>query len=376
MAQPAYWFEKSEYEARLARVQKHLTDKGYDALLAFMPETVTYLTGFFTRAYSSFQFAIIPASGQPTVICRDVEEYYLDSTCIFPGRAMWNDSDDRIAVAANAVRAALGKNLNLAIEMSAWPLSVARFEGLKTHLPEATWSDESTLVSKMRLIKSPAEVAYQRRAAKAAEAGMSAAIASAKTGNSEREMAAEVCAAMIRAGSDLPGPGVMSSGERAFHLHGGYSDRVLEHGDIVQIETTPNVRHYHARFMRPIRVGEASDEDMRVVEKLIEIQDAAMAEVRAGVAASIPDAIYRDGVMSAGLRDTYTNKTFYSVGLLLAPSGGEPLEAAPGCTWTFEPGMTFHTYVLARGFGMSETISITDTGYERLTNFPRQLFVG
>ena len=73
---------------------------------------------------------------------------------------------------------------------------------------------------------------------------------------------------------------------------------------------------------------------------------------------------------------TYTNKTFYSVGLLLHPSGGEALEAAPGCGWRFEAGMTFHTYVLARGFGMSETIAVTADGHERLTNFPRQLFVG
>ena len=94
-----------------------------------------------------------------------------------------------------------------------------------------------------------------------------------------------------------------------------------------------------------------------------------------GVPASVPDAIYRDGVLSAGLRETYKNKTFYSVGLLLQPSGGETLEAAPGCDWSFEAGMTFHTYVLARGFGMSETIATTDDGYERLTNFPRQLFV-
>ena len=34
------------------------------------------------------------------------------------------------------------------------------------------------------------------------------------------------------------------------------------------------------------------------------------------------------------------------------------------------------TLVLARDFGMSETILITDTGYERLTNFPRELIVG
>ncbi len=89
----------------------------------------------------------------------------------------------------------------------------------------------------------------------------------------------------------------------------------------------------------------------------------------------MPDAIYRDGVLSEGMRETYTNKTFYSIGLLLQPSGGEPLEAAPSCRWQFEAGMTFHTYVLARGFGMSETIAVTTDGYERLTCFPRKLFL-
>jgi len=141
------------------------------------------------------------------------------------------------------------------------------------------------------------------------------------------------------------------------------------------LECTPNVRHYHARFMRPMKVGAATDEDHRVVEQLVQIQDSAIAAVAPGVAAAVPDGIYREGVLSAGLRETYTNKTFYSVGLLLQPNGGEPLEAAPGSDWTFLPGMVFHTYVLARGFGMSETIAITETGVERLTNFPRQLFV-
>ena len=368
------WFELPEYEARLARVQAELKTRGLDGLLAFQPETVTWLTGFFTRGYGSFQLAVIPLDGKPTLVCRDVEEYYLDATSVFPDRAMWTDSDSPVAVAAKAIQASLGATAKVGVETAAWPLSVARYQQLNDCLPGYRFTDESGLVGKMRLKKSVAEIALQRRAGKAAEAGMQAAIDSAGIGVSEREIAAEVCAAMIRAGSDLPGPGVMSSGERAFHLHGGYSDRVLQRGDIVQIETTPNVRHYHARFMRPLRVAEASDRDHKTVESLIAIQDAALDEVRPGVAAAVPDAIYRDGVLSQGLRETYTNKTFYSVGLLLQPSGGEFLEAAPGCDWHFETGMTFHTYVLARGFGMSETIAITDTGYDRLTRFERQLF--
>ncbi|WP_118134541.1 Xaa-Pro peptidase family protein [Oceanicella sp. SM1341] len=375
LAKPAYWFEPAEYRARLARVQAGLRARGLDALLAFMPETVTWLTGYFTRAYGTFQFAIIPAEGEPTLFCRDVEEYYLDATCVFPGRVMWTDSDDRVAVAVQAITSRLGATAAIGVEKDAWVLNATRWEAITAAMPGARFEDQSGLVSAMRLVKSPAEIALQRRAARAAEAGMQAAIDTAGTGVSEREMAAEICAAMIRAGSDLPGPGVLSSGERAFHLHGGYSDRVLERGDIVQVEVTPNVRHYHARFMRPIRVAEASDADHRLAEQLIAIQDATLAAVRPGVPATVPDTICREGVLSAGLRETYTNKTFYAVGLLLQPNGGEPMEAHPGAEWAFEEGQVFHSYVLAQGFGMSETIAVTKEGIERLTSFPRQLFV-
>jgi Xaa-Pro dipeptidase len=97
--------------------------------------------------------------------------------------------------------------------------------------------------------------------------------------------------------------------------------------------------------------------------------------VRPGVSAAIPDRIYREGILGAGLRKDYTNKTFYAIGLMMPPVGGEALEAAPGATWTFEPGMVFHTYVLADSFGFSETIAITADGYERLTRYPRALIV-
>jgi Xaa-Pro dipeptidase len=375
MAHSELWFEPAEYASRLARVQQELQALGRDALLVFQPESVTWLTGFYTRGYTSFQCALVPASGEPVVFCRDVEAYHLDRTCAYAGRVFWRDGETPTRVAARAVQRLLGPSPDLAIELSAWPLSAARFAVLRDALPTAGWHDVGELIGRLRLIKSSAEVAYQRRAGRAAEAGMEAAVATAGIGVSEREMAAEVCAAMIRAGSDVAGPGVMASGERALHLHGSYSDRILERSDIVQIETTPCVRHYHARFMRPIRVAEASDADHAVVEKLVAIQDAALGEVRPGVPAAVPDRFYREGVLAAGLRETYTNKTFYSVGLMLPPTTSEPLDATPASDWTFESGMTLHTYVLARGFGMSETIHVTGDGYERLTNFTRRLLV-
>jgi Xaa-Pro dipeptidase len=369
------WFPRAEYLDRVAKVQVALKQRGLDALVAFQPESVTWLTGFFTRGYSTFQFAVVPASGEPGVLCRDVAEYYLDKTCVFADRALWADGDDRIAAALAFLRRKLGSRARCAIEKSAWQLNAERWDALKERMSGIDLVDAGELVTRLRLVKSPAEIAYQRRAGLAAEAGMAAAVATAKVGAGERDMAAEIAAAMIRAGSDVAGPGPLASGERAFHLHGAYSDRVLARGDTVQVECTPAVRYYHARFWRTLKVGAASAAEREKAATLLAIQDRALAAVAPGVAAAIPDRIYREGVLAAGLRKTYTNKTFYSLGLMLPPTGGEPLEAAPGATWRFEPGMVFHTYVFADSFGFSETIAITERGFERLTNFRRELIV-
>ena len=113
--QPAPWFEASEIRDRVARIQAQLAEDRQDALLAFFPESVTWSTGFFTRGYSSFQFAIIPVDGDPVIVCRDVEAYYLDLTCVFPGRLLWTDSDDKTKVASNAITSVNGQRRNIAV---------------------------------------------------------------------------------------------------------------------------------------------------------------------------------------------------------------------------------------------------------------------
>ena len=42
------WFERQEFVNRVSGIQKELRRRGLDGLLAFAPESVTWLTGFFT----------------------------------------------------------------------------------------------------------------------------------------------------------------------------------------------------------------------------------------------------------------------------------------------------------------------------------------
>ena len=371
----APWCPAQEYRGRLGKVQDEIARRGLDGLVLFQPESVTWLTGFYTRGYSSFQCVLVPPEGDPLTCCRDMEAYYLERTGVFAPHVYWTDTDDPIRVAGEAIDGLFGSTPRLGVELDAWPLTARRFLRLFPPSAGAAVDDVSDALAVLRRIKSPSEVALVRRAARAAEAGMAAAADTARAGITERVLAAAISDALVRAGSDTPGPGVLSSGERAFHLHGSYTDRELAAGQTVQFEVLACVRHYHARFMRTIKVSRASAEDFRLAERLIRIQDDAIAAVAPGVHASVPDAIYRNGVLSAGLAERYTNKTFYGVGLLLPPSGGEGPEAHPAADWAFAANMTFHTYVLARDFGFSETILVTETGCERLTKWPRELIV-
>ena len=371
----APWCPAEEYWGRLRKVQDEISLRGLDGLVLFQPESVTWLTGFYTRGYSSFQCVLVPPAGEPLTCCRDMEAYYLERTGVFAPRVFWSDGDNPVRVAAAAIGRLFGPTPRLGVELDAWPLTARRFLRLFPQTAGATVDDVSEVLSMLRRIKSPSEIELIRRAAEVAEIGMGAAAATARAGITERVLAAAISEALIRAGSDMPGPGVLSSGERAFHLHGSYTDRELAVGQTVQFEVLACVRHYHARFMRTIKIGRASAEDCRLAERLIRIQDDALAAVGPGVHASVPDAIYRDGVLTAGLAERYTNKTFYGVGLLLPPSGGEGPEASPAADWAFAANMTFHTYVLARDFGFSETILVTETGCKRLTTYPRELIV-
>jgi Xaa-Pro dipeptidase len=367
------WFEKWEFVSRLARIQTVLVKRGLDALLAFQPETITWATGHYTRAYTGYQVVLIPREGEPVLICRNVSRFYAENTVAIGSVEYWRDGQDRDALTLSVIRKHLGTPRALGIELNSWVLNPLRFEALVQSLTPAKLVDVGKDMANLRLIKSPAEIEYQRLAARAAEAAMEAALAAARPGANELDVAAAAASALILAGSDTPGPGVLSSGERARHLHGGYMSRRLEEGDTLQYEPTPHARHYNARFMRTIKVGRASKTEIENAEKLIAVQDKALAAVAPGVPASVPDRIYREGILATGLTDQYTNKTFYSVGLLMNPTDAEPLEATPEAEWHFAPGMTFHSYLLVDGFGMSETIVVTATGVERLTTFRRHL---
>ena len=130
--------------------------------------------------------------------------------------------------------------------------------------------------------------------------------------------------------------------------------------------------------MRPAVMGTPSAELRDAATTLIEIQDRQIAAMVPGAVARDVDAILRQGVLNAGLREDYVNNTGYTLGYYFeqAPRTSDFTRLfTTEAEWHLKAGMTFHMYTSAvAGIAFSETVLVTDDGPERLTKTERKLF--
>lgn len=375
MAGRELWFERSEFVSRVGRVQDVMRERGVDVLLGVHPASVTYLTGFFSTAYMLFSVAVVPAgaSSEPLTVCRDNEAYWFHRTGAFDRVLFWEDGEKPSEIVARALREAGATSARIGYE-SSWPMSEKLLAAIEGLVPDAEFVDlGDDVIARLREVKSLAELDLIRAAGRAVVAGTEAGIEAARAGVSERDVAAAISSALILAGSDVAGPGPMGSGERAEHLHARYEDRVLQAGDTMNLEVDGCVKEYYARFFRTLKIGHATQAERDLANRLLRLQERAWAEVADGAPVAIPDRIIREGIEAEGIA-RYTNNTFSSIGLTLYPPQRSAL-VVRGSEWRFEAGMAFHSYVKVGAFMFSETIAVTESGYERLTRHPREFIV-
>jgi len=159
-------------------------------------------------------------------------------------------------------------------------------QGMLTHphaKPEKVEVKDCTaILSDLRLVKEPDELERIRAAARAADQGMAAAIAGAKAGKTESQVAAEAEYALRQAGAEGFWRTYVSSGPRTGIAHGLPGPRRLETGDLVMIDVHPILGGYSADICRTVCVGRASAEQQRAYALYLEAQQATIALARAG----------------------------------------------------------------------------------------------
>jgi len=257
-------------------------------------------------------------------------------------------------------------------------LSVEDYERLRRWLPQARFVPMPGVPWELRLIKSPAEIGYLRRAARILDQTMRDAIEAARPGITPRGVLAFAASRLLELGADPAHLGYVSAARGWSFLHMQPADRPLERGDVLHLELVSRYRGYEARVMRCVALGTSDVEREDAAAKLIALQDRQLAAMKPGALAREVDGIVRNGVVATGLRDAYPNVTGYTLGYY----SQVPIRSSdftrcftPDAQWRLEPGMVFHMYTSARGVSVSETVLVGEQGAERLTQIERRLFV-
>ncbi|WP_272951631.1 M24 family metallopeptidase [Sinorhizobium meliloti] len=376
MTQPPLFpppFPIDEYRSRLAALRSAMAERRVDLLIVDQAEHRAYFSGFWSTA-AMYQALLIPLDQEPIAVIRGLDAPCFSEASRYSDCVAFADSENPIQIVAETIKARGFAASVIGIERDSHFLTVNRALELESRLPNARMVDFSRLMWEMRLVKSPLELACLEVAAEICDRAAAAAFGAAQVGINEREVFAAMTSEAWRSGADNAQVAVISSGPST-SFHASLSGRVLEKGDIVFVEPVPHFRDYTARMMRPKVIGAPTDEEVRTAETMIRIQDEQFRTMRPGVHARTVDRVVREGMLAAGLRDSYTDITGYTLGLKCPPRTSDFTRVfLAGSDWQLEENQVFHMYTSARGLPFSETVVVTPEGGKRLTKMERKLF--
>jgi Xaa-Pro dipeptidase len=370
-------FEPSEYQGRVRRLQEALGRRGLDGLLVHTPENLAYLTGYETSGYFEYQALVVPASGEPRLLVREVERGNVDEHTHLPGAYTWSDGSDPVLATAWLVQRMI-EGGRIGLETHSWFVTADVAAELAAALANRRLLPAGRLVEQLRLIKGEREIGYVREAAELADVAMAAAIGTARLGATELDVAASAHAAQIRAGSEYPAlPHYVSSGYRTELGHANWSSRRLGAGDLLKLELLGVRRRYHAGLTRPAFVGRPPRQLAAEVARCISVQDETFAMIEPGASVDRITRAARERSSSWRADGTPRIRLGYSMGIGFPPTAGEARTAdfSEGSPVELAAGMVFHMLSVVRiGLVVSDTVLVTGGGHERLTTTERRLF--
>ena len=131
---------------------------------------------------------------------------------------------------------------------------------------------------------------------------------------------------------------------------------------------------YHSELERTMVIGPPSDEQKRLFDHMVALQDLAIDAIRPGVPCAEVDRRVRAYYEEHGLWENWRHHVGHAIGLRYHEGPfldrGDPTEILPG------HGVHRRAGPLRAGLGgfrHSDTVAVTDDGVEWLTYYPRDL---
>ena len=357
-------FPPEEYERRLRELRERMEQRLLDAVVITDPENLMYLTDYQTTGYSFFQALVVPLDDEPFMITRQMEESNVIERTWVELTRPYPDTGDAIQQLVTSLQEFGLADKHVGYERNSYYFPAYHQDRIRTSFVDGLLMDCFGIVEEGRRRKSAVEIEVMRKAAVATEAGMIAGIEACREGTTENEIAAEVTAAMFRAGGE--GPAVwpyVTSGPRTMIGHATFEGRVVQPGEHVFLEVGGCFRRYHTAMMRTVLLGDLTPS----LEKAQERMKLALTELtkvmRPGMTVSDADGIIRHIIMENDIGAKLVTRAGYSIGIAFPPSWDEGyiISLNAGDYTILEEGMTFHIIPWMWGVDGDKTVGISDT---------------
>ena len=361
-----------ERRGRIAKAQRLMREQKIDALMLCSGTSLVYFTNIRWSGGERLFTCVIPASGQPFLVCPAFEEDRArEQLALGPfdrstDVRTWHEHESPYQRVAEGLRDRGIKAGRLGIEETTM---FVFSDGVAKAAPAVSLVSGTPVTAGCRMFKDAHELELMQLASDVTLTAYEAAYKSLKEGMTQNDFAALVSAAHAQLG--FAGGAGVQVGEFSALPHGSITPQTIREGTILLIDGGCNIEGYQSDLSRTFVLGRATDRMKRVFEIERKAQDAALAAARPGVPCEAVDAAARKVIVDAGFGPDYTyftHRVGHGIGMdwhewpYLVRGNKTPL--APGMTFSDEPGI----YIRGEfGVRLEDDMYITEEGAKLFT---------
>ncbi len=365
-----------EYTDRLARARKLASDAGLDILLVNSNEADFANVRYFSDYWPIFETAgvVIPPGGEASLLIGPESETFARDRSKIPDihkMVEYRESADPAypGVAVSTFRqvfARAGVPSPRRIGVAGYLVTTAPvLDGLREAFPDAEIVRADSIMVTLRSVKSPNEIACLKRAFAISEIAMDRAIAALQPGMTELQIVGIVQQAIYEHGAEYEGmPQYVLSGPNSRHAISRPTHRVIQPGELVQLNLSARVCGYSSGVGVPVCAGKMSPPMHDLVTFGLEAHRKTISWMRAGVVAAGIACKYKKFFVDSGRGENFLYGPCHGLGMIeVEPPWMEEISDYP-----LQENMTFQadTFVCGPEYGLrwENGLRITSDGVE------------
>ena len=348
---------------RIEKIQAKLKENGLDAIVLFSPVNIRYAVRF-------------PVENGAALVTEAGAHLLTDSRYVEAAQLKTVDAEVVLFDTDHPLREKLKEMLR----------GRARIGAEEGRLPYADWNrwqeilecefvPADRLISDLRSIKEPEEIASIVAAQRIAERALEEVKNLIRPGITERAIAAELTYRMMLYGGEGNSfDPIALTGKNTSVPHGVPGDTAVAEGDFVLMDFGCLVNGYCSDMTRTLAVGHVTDEMQTVYDAVLRAQSAGIACARAGVTGAEIHNAAQKIIADAGFGAHFGHAFGHSLGLEIHENPGahpKNVKLMPaGIVISAEPGI----YLPGKfGVRIEDMLRLTEAGNEDLTLAPKEL---